>query len=232
MRLPARFLLTGAAALVVTSCYSDNAVSPARPPVVSGSGVLRALVVETSVDFVIPAAGGTINVLDAFTLTFPANAVCDPNATDTQEGYASGAWDAECTVATGDIAVRATLRHVNGVLYSDFQPALRFAPAAKVTISTNVLAPVVRYYDDLGIAQGWSITHTTAIGSALEYDALQDPTVRTVVVGSSGRVFRRIKHFSGYSVATGEGYIPCDPTEGNPLCIWYDDEEISGGDGR
>jgi hypothetical protein len=232
MRLPARFLLTGAAALVVISCYSDNAVAPASPPVISGNAVLRALVVETSVDFVIPAAGGTINVLGAYTLTFPANAVCDPNAADTQAGYASGEWDSECTVASGDIAVRATLRHVNGVLYSDFQPALRFAPNANVTISTDLLAPVVRYYDEAGLATGWSISHTTAIGAPLEYDAFLDSSVRTVVIGSTGRVFRRIKHFSGYSVATGEGYIPCDPAEGNPLCIWYDDEENPPLDGR
>ena len=231
MRLPARIILTGAAALVVSSCYGDAAVSPAGLPTVSGNAVLRALVVETSVDFVIPAAGGTINVLGAYTLTFPANAVCDPNASDTQTGYANAAWDAPCTPATGDIAVRATLRHVNGVLYSDFQPALRFVPSETVTIATDLLAPVVHYFDQAGVTQGWAIGHTAAIGAPLEFDALQDPSVRTIVVGSTGRVFRRIKHFSGYSVATGDGYVPCDPAEGNPLCIWRDDDGFGGGGG-
>src|SRR6185436_5205758 len=109
MRLPARFFLTGAAVIAVSSCAPDNAAAPG-PPTINGSSVLRALVIAQTVDFVIPADGATINLLDAYTLTVPAGAVCDPNAEDTQAGYASKSWDSECTVATGDIAVRATLK--------------------------------------------------------------------------------------------------------------------------
>jgi hypothetical protein len=224
MRLPARFLLTGAAVLAVASCSSDGSIAPAGAPAVSGSPVLRALAVAQSVDFTIPAQGGTINILDAYTLSFPANSVCDPNASDTQAGYASKSWDAPCTVSSGDIQVRATLKWSNGVLYADFQPALRFVPSKVVTLSTTVLAPLVRYYNNAGIRQGWSIGYTPGIDALGTSDALTDPTLRTVISAASGTLSRRVKHFSGYFIITGDGYIPCDPAQGNPLCVWVDDE--------
>ena len=224
MRLPARFFLTGAAVIAVSSCTSDQMVVPSGAPTINGSSVLRSLAVAQTVDFVIPASGAEINLLDAFTLKFPAGAVCDPNAQDTQAGYAAQDWNAACTVATGDVAVHATLKWQDGVLYADFQPALRFVPNKSVTISTNVLASLVQGANDNATKQGWSIQYTPGIGSAGVFDALSDPSLRTVVAGSSGKIFRRIKHFSGYLIVTTEGFIPCDPNEGNPNCIWYDYE--------
>src|ERR1044071_7274929 len=127
MRLPARYLLTGAAAIAVASCSPDRAAAPGYPTI-SGSSVLRALVVAQTVDFVIPANGGKIDLLGAFSLTFPAGAVCDPNAEDTQAGYANKDWDAPCTPASEDILVRAVLKYSGGKLYADFQRSLRFVP--------------------------------------------------------------------------------------------------------
>lgn len=225
MRLPARFLLTGAAVIAVSSCSTDRAVVPAGSPTINGSSVLRALVVAQTVDFVIPANGGTVNLLDAYTLTFPEGAVCDPGARDTQDGYANQQWDAPCTPASGDVAVRATLKYAGGTLYADFQPALRFVPHKKVTLATNVIAAQVQWQNDVGDREGWTIDYTSAIGAAGVSDALQDPTIRTVIVGSTGRIYRRIKHFSGYLVHIGEGtWVPCDPSEGDPRCVWVDDD--------
>ena len=226
MRLPARFLLTGAAVIAVSSCSPDRAAAPGYPTV-NGSSVLRALIVAQTVDFVIPASGGSIDLLGAYTLTFPEGAVCDPNAADTQAGYANHDWDAPCTVATGDIAVRAVLKWSNGQLYADFQPALRFVADKRVTISTSVLAGAVQSQNDSGELQGWNIQYTPGIDQAGSFDALSDASLRTIVVGSTGHVFRRIKHFSGYVTATGDGYVPCDPSEGNPLCVWVDDNGFS-----
>jgi hypothetical protein len=184
--------------------------------------VLRALVVAQTVDFVIPASGGTINLLDAYTLSFPAGAVCDPNAEDTQIGYANKAWDAPCTPATEDIPVRAVLKYSNGRLYADFERSLRFVPDKQVILSTGVMAGQVQWQHDIGDTEGWTIQFAPAIDAAGVSDALSDISVRTVVVGSSGRIYRRVKHFTGYVVTTSEGYVPCDPSEGNPLCVWVD----------
>jgi hypothetical protein len=191
---------------------------------ISGNPVLRALVVAQTVDFVIPAGGGSVNLLDAYALNFPAGSVCDPNAQDTQTGYANKQWDAPCTVATQDVAVRATLKYSNGKLYADFSPALRFVPGKVVTIGTNVLANVVQSQASAGITEGWAIAYAPGIDASSEYDALNDASLRTVVVGSTGRIWRRIKHFSGYMISTTEGWVPCDPNAGDPLCEWVDDD--------
>src|SRR5690348_7306943 len=144
MRLPARFLLTGAAVIAVSSCSPDRAAAPGYPTIY-GSSVLRALVVAQTVDFVIPASGGTIDLLGAYTLTFPEGAVCDPNSEDTQTGYANKAWDAPCTPATEDVAVQAVLKYSNGKLYADFQRALRFVPDKNVILSTTVMSGQVQW---------------------------------------------------------------------------------------
>jgi hypothetical protein len=210
----------------VSSCSTDRAVAPAGSPTIHGSSVLRALVVAQTVDFVIPANGGSINLLDAYTLTFPAGAVCDPDAEDTQTGYANKEWDAPCTPATGDIAVRAVLKYSHGKLYADFQNSLRFVPDKRVILSTNVISGQVQWQNDVGVTQGWTIEYAPGIDSEAVSDALQDPTVRTVIVGATGKIFRRIKHFSGYLVQLGEGWVPCDPTEGDLRCVWVEDEGL------
>jgi hypothetical protein len=175
--------------------------------------------------------GGSIDLLGAYTLSFPANAVCDPSAEDTQTGYANQDWDAPCTVATRDVPVRAVLKWSNGQLYADFQPALRFAADKRVTISTSVLAGVVQAQNNAGDTYGWSIQYTHGIDQAGSFDALEDASLRTIVLGNSGKIMRRIKHFSGYVTPTGDGYVPCDPSEGNPLCVWVDDDGSFGNGG-
>jgi hypothetical protein len=227
MRSPAKLLLTGAVLLVTASCYGDGSVAPSVGPSVNGNPALQALVVAQSTDLVIPAAGGDINVFGVYTLSFPANAVCDPNAADTQAGYANHAWDAPCTQASGDVAIRATAKWSNGRLYVDFQPALRFVPSAIVTLSTDVFAPTVKFLDANGVTGGLPFYYTSGIDAPGVADALSDASLRTVV-NSSGRIQRRIKHFSGYFIAYQGEFIPCDPAAGNPMCVWVDDNQFGG----
>ncbi len=227
MRLPARLLLTGAALVISASCFGDRSVAPADIPTVDGNPVLRALVVAQSVDLVIPASGATLNILGVYTLKVPAGAVCDPNAQDSQTGYATADWDAPCTPATGDIAIRATAKWSSGGrLYVDFTPALRFVPGKRVTLSTDIMAPVVRSLKAAGIQEGWAMNYTPGIDAIGFADALVDPSLRTHVNGSTGRVWRQIKHFSGYFLlgSIGGVRVACDPEAGDPLCVWVEDE--------
>jgi hypothetical protein len=228
MRPPARLFFTGAALVVAASCYNDAPVAPEGDAemVVRGNSALQALAVPTSIDLVIPAAGGQVSVLGLYTLTFPANAVCDPDAADSQAGYASQNWDAPCTVATRDVAVRATLKWSYGQLWADFAPALRFVPSKTVTLHTDILAPLVRYYGSravgLGLARQWGIGYMTGIEGQMSDDSKSDASVRTKIY-SSGRIARRIKHFSGYFIVTGPNAgRPCEPSPDNPWCVWFD----------
>jgi hypothetical protein len=224
MRLPARFLLTGVAAFAVASCSSEKAVVPSGAPSVHGNPALRALAVAQTFDYVIPAAGGSINIANVYTLDFPAGAVCDPNAADTQAGYAAQAWDSDCTVATSDVPLHATVKYSQGRLWVDFQPSLRFHPSKHVTLSSSVLAPVIQYYAANGYKLGSLIEFAPSIEGVSVRDADADPSLRTKVNANTGVVSRRVKHFTGYVQWTENGWVPCDPNQGNPNCIWVEDE--------
>jgi hypothetical protein len=221
MRLPARLFLTGAAGFVLASCVADRAVAPVAS--VTGNPALRALVVAQTTSIVIPVNGGHISLFSVYDLDVPANAVCDMNAADSQAGYAAANWDAPCTAATSDVAVTATAKWMNGTLYVDFQPALRFVPSKSVTLSTMVAAPLIQSASDS--KDGFVINYAPSIGAAPVADALTDPSVATKVFGSSGKVSRRIKHFSGYLINAGGVMVPCDPRDGDPQCVWVDDGE-------
>ena len=77
-----------------------------------------------------------------------------------------------------------------------------------VTISTTVLSQTVKYYGKSAIAAGltkyWAINYTNGIETSINIDSRNDNSLRTVIDGSTGRISRRIKHFSGYVIATGE----------------------------
>ena len=224
MRNPARLLLSGAVLVVSASCSGDNSVAPHAVPNVFGNPSLRALAVAQTVDLTIPASGGTLQILDVYTLEVPAGAVCDPNTADTQTGYANGEWDAPCTPANRDIPIHVTVKLSNGKLYADFSPALRFVPSKQVLLSTTLLAPVVEYFSANDLNLGFEFAYSPALDAAGVADALVDPTLRTVVVGRSGKVYRRVKHFSGYQITLGDGtYIPCDPQAGDPGCVWVNE---------
>jgi len=179
-----------------------------------------------SADFALTSNGGTFNVNGLFTVNFPANSVCDPSVST----YGADQWDAPCaTLPDGQtIQLHATAVLTPNGIRVDFTPHLRFAPSANVTISTDVFAPMLR------LNRGYFAQHPEALNSlALDYaaslgsnpveDFLSDPSLITHVDLSTGRVWRRVKHFSGYSQTSGQ---PCDPSPDNPDCV-----EVDGRDG-
>ncbi|MGH7619771.1 MAG: hypothetical protein ACREPM_21370 [Gemmatimonadaceae bacterium] len=54
------------------------------------------------------------------------------------------------------------------------------------------------------------------LGAKLVGDASTDASLVTHINLSTGAVWRRIKHFSGYSVTAGTA---CDPSPDNPDCV-------------
>jgi len=61
--------------------------------------------------------------------------------------------------------------------------------------------------------------YSPSLGSSPVEDFANDPSLITHVSLTSGRVWRSIWHFSGYLMGGGE----CDPTQGDPNCIYVDD---------
>jgi hypothetical protein len=225
MRHPAKFLLTGAAVCLAVSCSNDSlAPHSGAPPVISRTNpALAALAVPSTIDFVIPAQGGTVSLLGMYKLSFPANAVCDPNAQDSRDGYAAAAWDSPCTLLSSDITVHATLKWSHDRLWIDFSPSLRFSPSADVELYSDVMAPVVQYYSNNGqdgsggLSNLWGIAFAPAIDLAPLNDAANDPSIRSSVDFTTGRISRRVKHFTGYNIYTGE--YGCTVSPDDPYCI-------------
>ena len=224
MRTTLRSLVAIGALFAAAAC-SDSTVAP-RP----GSASLAASDRAPSLDLSIPALnlgsnftltsnGGSFNVAGMYTVNFPKNSVCDPNLTD----YAAAQWDAPCaTLAPGQsISVHATAMLTSGGIAVDFQPELQFNPASTVTIYTDVYAPTIvknrNYYAAHPSALGaLAMSYTATLNGVRVADYATDTSVITHIDLLNGRVWRRIKHFSGYNILTGE---VCTPTPDDPACV-------------
>ena len=172
-------------------------------------------------DFVVDGGGGSFS-LGAYTVTFSGNSVCDPAVST----YGETEWDKNCTVL-GDgqsIKVHATVSRTSDGIAVDFTPSLRFSPSAKVIVSTDVFASYILENQDYfkthrSALSAFAILYTPSLGSKGVSDFTTDRSVATHVDLSTGLVWRRVKHFSGYSIITGEA---CEPSPDNPDCVEID----------
>jgi len=168
--------------------------------------------------FTLTASGGSFNIGDFYTLTVPANAVCVLSSS-----YGPGTWDQSCeTLGAGQrVQVTATYGFANGGPVVDFKPDLRFNPNTPVTLSTSMYASILTtfrgfYESNPSALRYFGIYYTEDMGVSGQTDAALDPSLATHINLRTGLVWRRIKHFSGYNVATG---MPCEPSPNDPNCV-------------
>ncbi|HEY5062492.1 MAG TPA: hypothetical protein VII52_13205 [Gemmatimonadaceae bacterium] len=135
---------------------------------------------------------GTGNVL-----TFPAGSVCDP----AQSSYGEGEWDKPCIVARTAITVtvKAWL-DATGHPQTDFSPNLRFVPS---TLSSHWVE--ISFGDSRAAFDPRSaILYCRDPHARCIDEAKKDPSLATTRDPLTGKVMRRIKHFSGYLVGAGD----------------------------
>jgi hypothetical protein len=224
MRASVQWLFAGAAMLAAAAC-GETASGPTTPrslspkaPVFDYTATSYVLGL-TQQDFVVTSAGGSFNVGGLYTLNFPANSVCDP----ARSTYGSTEWDIDCTTldAGQSVKIRAVLALTASGLSIDFSPALRFSPTTAVTISTGIFAPVIKANRDYfaknpSALNPLAILYAPAMGAAGSSDYTRDASIVTHVDLTTGTIWRRVKHFSGYSMTTGEA---CEPAPDNPDCV-------------
>jgi hypothetical protein len=226
-----RLSLLAVAGVITALACSETSVGP-RPPasrLTPRVGLDRVFPVTANADapevyqFDISPDGGTIALGDRFTLTLPASAVCDPSSSS----YGAGHWDEDCTPTDRSITVNAKIWVKDNRVIVDFSPALRFAPSAVVTLSTNLFAPVLAGRVDLAATpralSQYELLYSPDEGrtNIHEVSALADQSLKTYINLITGIVSRRVKHFSGYVGTFGE---PCVPAyEGDPTCVWSED---------
>jgi len=130
-------------------------------------------------------------------LEIPANAVCNMGTS----GYGPAFWNSPCAPETRPVTLTVTVKDASSDHPSvDFQPAMRFNP--QTTVSLYVYVPKVTRDD----ATNWVIQYCPASGTGSGQcvnEALTDPDLRTFVDYDASVVFRRLKHFSMYSVFGG-----------------------------
>jgi len=201
----------------IPSAPSSRSLSPTAP-VFDFANTGHAFGLQNS-DFTLTSRGGSFSVGGLYTVNFPENAVCDPD----NSKYGPSEWDNACTTLSAGqaIKVHAVLSLQSGGLAIDFSPALRFSPDAQVTISTDIFASVIKWNRDYFAKHPESLNflaiyYAPNFDSSPVKDFASDASVITHVNLNSGRIWRRVKHFSGYSVTSG---LACDPSPGNPDCV-------------
>lgn len=228
----------GVVAATTASC-GESATSPSAvahrapqggaPSLDLNSGALFSGLRSSS--FTVTPAGGTFQVGGIYAVNFPANSICDPATSS----YGPGTWDSPCaTLANGQsVTVTATYALTNSGLVVDFSPALRFNPQTQVTLSTSAYSVALTLFSSYFAANPSAlhflgIYYTPDFGATSQTDAGRDPSLVTHVNLTTGIVWRRIKHFSGYNVYTG---LPCDPSPDDPDCVDDGGPIIDGGGG-
>jgi hypothetical protein len=131
------------------------------------------------------------------TLIFPAGSVCDMS----QTSYGEGQWDKPCVAARSTVHETVTAwLDSHGHPQVDFSPNLRFVPSELptgwVTLSFS------DYQASLDPLFNILYCHTPT--SQCVDESKKDASLLTVRNPVTGKVTRRIKHFSGYLVGAGD----------------------------
>ncbi len=202
-------ILIAGVALIATACGESLSPTRSMEPASIGrytgawSGAKDAYVPEfaTRVQVTIPAAGGIVTVGD-YRVYFAPKALCDPATS----GYGADTWDKPCTTLGSDYTLPAAYWTENGASFVEFLDDLRFDPNRLVIMVAK--APVgstdILYF---------SRSSTGEVIKTKESDT--DDSMKTYLNSSTGELYRRIKHFSGYLVSSGRW---CEEGDPDPEC--------------
>jgi len=189
--------------LVVTAAACSDAVAPrtgSPGPVSAGHGVTTALSATDTTRFnlTIDAWRGTTYSLGAGnSIQFPAGSVCDP----AKSTYGPTEWDKPCTAARNSVTVTAKAwLDGQGHPRVDFTPDLRFVPSQLPTGWVTVT------FADSAASRdpGYTILYCKRALSRCVDESTTDATLATARNPLMGQVTRRIKHVSGYLVASAD----------------------------
>lgn len=209
-------------AVALAAC-SDGTVAPpsqrvAGPSAVGGSTADLSQLDTTRFSFVIDPAQSTSYYLGAGnTITFPAGSLCDLSST-----YGMGHWDDPCVSATQAITVNAKAwLDRRGHPRVDFDKQIRFVPTSDQ--SKWVVISFTDYSGAYTLTSSVLYCPNVNAGECID-ESRSDPSLATYKDSTTGRMSRRVKHFSGYNVFSGQ---PCDPSPSDPDCIYVADGLLS-----
>lgn len=216
MKIPMRIrilaaIVTGGVVVASSACGVDSTSPVPAQPSATPERVSR-LAPTDAEKALVGVADGTYRVtfdptkdhvfsLGPNRLELPANAVCALGTTS----YGAEFWNSPCKPETRSVRLTVTVKDANSDHPSlDFQPAMRFNPSK--TVSLYFYVPNVSRAD----ARNWLILYCPPSGNGsgkCVNEAEFDNDLRTYVDYDASVLFRRIKHFSLYSVDGRSGYV-------------------------
>ena len=124
-------------------------------------------------------------------LDIPAGAICVLG----KSGYGPLFWNKSCAPQKNHLQLTVIIRNSASDNPSiDFYPAMRFSPTKQVKL--YMYAPHVSATD----AKNWQMFYCPNGGDCFD-ESLTDPSLATSIDYTNNVLFRRVKHFSGYTVA-------------------------------
>ena len=186
-------------ALVLGACSADVTSPPAASSAVSTPSMF---VPSASAKSLVGVVDGTYSVIvnpnhdQSFNLgpnhlDIPAGAICDL----VHSGYGAKTWDKPCTPETEPVVLTVVIKNASSAHPSiDFYPAMRFNP--KKTVQLFMYAPRVTQEE----AKNWLMYYCPDRGGCID-ESLSDKSLLTSIDYEHNVLFRRVKHFSGYTVA-------------------------------
>jgi len=198
--------ITMATALsVVAACNGDRAIAPSSAPVgvraSMGSGDSGGSFVSsnsgsndtTFTTFTVRPDRGIVKTLNGgHQLAIAAHAICDLSSS-----YGPDEWDQPCAPATTPVTISArSWIDANGHPRVDFRPRLRFVPSDQANAILWLMDKTAAY------DPSYKIFYCADGASVCIDESITDPTVATQR-DVRGFLYRRIKHFSGYNIASG-----------------------------
>ena len=205
----ARFTMI-AGAMLLAAC-SGEVTSPAAKAPMQTPEAASMFVPSASAKALVGVADGTYAVtfnpgadqqfwLGPNHLSIPANSVCNL----VTSGYGAAYWDRPCTPQTAPVTLTVVIKGA-----SSSQPSIQFSPAMRFNPTKNVqlfmYAPNVSRDD----AKNWLMWYCPDFGKCVDESAT-DSALTTYIDYTNNVLFRRVKHFSGYTVAerTDDGTAP------------------------
>ena len=189
---PSLSLAVLSVATIALAACQDGPSAPASSPrplagprlTLATSSVTTAVLYPTHDNVYVSAEGHRIVI--------PANSVCNPLTS----GYGPGTWDLPCETATAPIVFTiASTRDANGRPRIDILPDVRFSPSKTVYAEFSDAAAASSFNALIAYCPTGSL-------SCID-ESKTDASLRTYTSPSTGKVYRRLKHFSGYNVILG-----------------------------
>ncbi len=186
-------------ALVLGACSGEVTAPPAQ---VSAKSIPSMFAPSLSARSLVGVVDGTYAVLidptrdQSFNLgpnhlEIPADAICSL----TRSGYGPKYWDSKCAPERAPVELTVIIKNASSNHPSiDFYPAMRFNP--KKVVQLYMYAPRVSMDD----AKNWTMLYCPDKGGCVD-ESLTDKSLQTSIDYSNNVLFRRVKHFSGYTVA-------------------------------